>query len=88
MGSAIIRGFNSDELDKNINWKISTSNLPNSNYKDNEILKSIGHQNFGNLEFPFSHWRLYKQDQWTQLHRSFVKFLRDSPTAGINHICS
>ena len=33
------------------------------------------------LNMPFPNWILYKHDQWTILHRSFIKTIRNSPTA-------
>ena len=35
----------------------------------------------GRIQFPFTHWRIFKHDQWITLHRNTVRHLKFSPTA-------
>ena len=45
------------------------------------IVKTLQSQHFGSYVFPFLDWQLRKQHQWMTLHRKFIEYLRQSPTA-------
>lgn len=78
--------FNSENDPSSFNDSSYLKDSPVSQFymsrKKQEALLSILHtKGNGNLKFPYSHWNLYKHDQWMILDRETVKFLKFSPTS-------
>ena len=46
-----------------------------------KVVKTLESKHFGVISFPFKDWKLHKQHQWMSLHRSFIQYIRESPTA-------